>query len=56
MQARKAAPATQAPAAVSVITTGRNVWASETGYGDDALTTFTLLDGPGRFANCIQGR
>jgi len=56
MQARKPAPAPQVPADVSVTTTGRNTWAMETGHGDDALTTFTLLDGPGRFANCTQGR
>jgi len=50
MRARKAAPG---PAAkVTVETTGRNIWATQTGAGDDALTSFTLLAGPGRYANC----
>jgi len=57
MQASQTAPAaSRAPAAISVVSTGRNVWAAETGHGDDALTTFTLLDGPGRWANCTEGR
>ena len=58
VQGRRAAPAAQrqAPAAVTVISTGRNTWGAETGHGDDALTTLTLLDGPGRWANCTQGR
>ena len=56
-QTRKTAPAApRTPAAITVVSTGRNVWAAGTGHGDDALTTFTLLDGPGRFANCTAGR
>ena len=48
------APAVPQPAIAhaSVDTAGQNVWASETGHGDHALTSFTLLAGPGRFANC----
>lgn len=56
MQARKVASAPQSPAAITVVNTARNVWAAETGHGDHALTRFTLFDGPGRFANCIQAR
>ena len=58
MQARRAAPAAQrqAPPAVTLITADRNVWGAETGEGDDALTRLTLLAGPGRWANCTEGR
>jgi hypothetical protein len=47
--AQAAAPATARPAAVA--SAGPNTWAvSDRG---DGLAQFTLLDGPGRFANCI---
>jgi hypothetical protein len=32
---------------ISIETRGPNTWAVQTGAGDDALTTFTLLEGPG---------
>jgi len=40
-----AAPRASRPAGVH--TTGPNTWAVSTGTGDDALTTFTLMAGPG---------
>lgn len=49
-QARKpqAAPVTARPAAVA--TAGPNTWAVSD--RSDGLAQFTLLDGPGRWANC----
>lgn len=43
---------TSRPAGVEV--TGRNTW----GVSDraDGLTAYTLLAGPGRWANCTEGR
>ena len=45
MQAPKATRPAAAPQGVEV--TGPNAWAVSKGSGDDALTTFTLLAGPG---------
>jgi sarcosine oxidase gamma subunit len=47
--AKPAAPVTARPAAVA--TAGPNTWAVSD--RSDGLAQFTLLDGPGRFANCI---
>jgi hypothetical protein len=49
MQAAKPQPAPRAKLGV-VTTAGPNAWAVST--GDDELATYTLLDGPGRWANC----
>lgn len=46
--AKPAAPVTARPAAVA--TTGPNTWAVSD--RSDGLAQFTLLAGPGRFANC----
>jgi sarcosine oxidase gamma subunit len=47
--AKPAAPVTARPAGVAA--TGPNTWAVSD--RSDGLAQFTLLDGPGRFANCI---
>lgn len=55
-QAPKAGPARNLrPSAASVTVAGPNTWAEYTPAGDDnTLTTLTLLDGPGRWANCVS--
>jgi sarcosine oxidase gamma subunit len=53
MQASKPQAPVRRPA--SVETTGPNTWAVSTGDGDDALTTFTHLAGPG-ISGLIAGR
>jgi hypothetical protein len=49
-QSATATPVTARPAGVTAA--GRNTW----GVSDraDGLAQYTLLDGPGRFANCIS--
>lgn len=47
MQAAKPQPAPRVSRPVAVETTGRNIWAVSTQDGDDALTTFTHMAGPG---------
>ena len=47
LQAAKPQPAPRASRPVGVESTGRNVWAVSTQDGDDGLTTFTHLAGPG---------
>lgn len=55
MQAATSKPATRVSRPVAVETAGRNIWAVSTEDGDDALTTFTLLAGPG-VPDLIAGR
>jgi sarcosine oxidase gamma subunit len=47
--AKPAAPVTTRPAGVAA--TGPNTWVVSD--RSDGLAQYTLLDGPGRFANCI---
>ena len=47
MQAARPQPAPRAGRPAGIETTGPNVWAVSTEDGDDALTTFTLMAGPG---------
>jgi hypothetical protein len=47
IQARKAQAAPRVSRPVGVEATGRNVWAVSAQDGDDGLTTFTHLAGPG---------
>jgi hypothetical protein len=47
MQAAAPEPARRVSRPASVETTGRNVWAVSAQDGDDGLTTFTHMAGPG---------
>jgi hypothetical protein len=53
MQASKPQPAPRTARPAGVTATGSNTWAVST--GDDELTTYTLLDGPG-IAGLIAAR
>jgi len=55
MQAAKPQPAPRTSRPAGVDTTGPNTWAVSTEDGDDALTTFTHLAGPG-IPGLIAGR
>ena len=55
MQAARPQPAPRVSRPAGVETTGRNVWAVSTQDGDDGLTTFTHLAGPG-IPGLIAGR
>jgi hypothetical protein len=50
-QTAKPVPAAVTARPAGVATTSRNIWAVSD--RSDGLAQYTLLDGPGRFANCI---